>query len=217
MTSIADSELIAQGKQGDQAAISELFDRHYSSSLRLAGRILRSWDQAQDAVQTAYFSAFQHLSRFREDASFKTWLSRIVVNSCLMQLRDRARRAGWVRLENLKGGLGSDGLVSPTPSPEKAAWFLEIASAFTDAASKLPKHLREVYILHSVAGLTVPEVANALGLTLPAAKMRLFRANSGIRLHLQLNWGGAFSPDASTRSILRGANLRRKASRPVCR
>jgi RNA polymerase sigma-70 factor (ECF subfamily) len=210
-------ELIAQGKQGDQTALSELFGRHYASSLRVARRILRSWDEAQDAVQTAYFSAFQHLNGFREDASFKTWISRIVVNCCLMQLRERGRRNSWVRFEDLGGGLGSESLASPAPTPEKATWYVEIGSAFTDAASKLPKHLREVYTLHSVSGLSAQEVATALGITLSAAKMRLFRANAGVRLQLQANVAGAFSRGAATRPMLGGATPRRQTQRALCR
>src|SRR5271170_2001810 len=58
-------ELIAAGKRGDQAAIAELFERHYASSLCVARRILRSEEESQDAVQSAYLSAFRHLHRFR--------------------------------------------------------------------------------------------------------------------------------------------------------
>ena len=203
-------ELIAQSKQGDQTSLSELFGRHYPSSLRLASRILRSREEAQDAVQTAYFSAFRHLHSFRGEASFKTWINRIVVNRCLMQLRESGRQVSWVCLEDLQGELAS-----PAPTPEKAAWFLEIASAFTHAASKLPKHLREVYTLHSVSGLSLREVATALGLTLSAARMRLFRANAGVRLHLQLMWPGAFTRGTAARPI-HGEAGRAVNSRSLC-
>jgi RNA polymerase sigma-70 factor, ECF subfamily len=149
---IPEAQLIAQGEQGDQTTISDLFGLHYASSLGLATPNSALVDEAQDVVQTAYCSAFQHLSSFRGEASFKTWINRIVVNCCLMQLRRRRRRVGWVSLEDLRGGLGSDRLASPAPTPEKAAWFLGITSAFTDATSKLPKQLCEVYTLHSICG-----------------------------------------------------------------
>ena len=217
MDQIPDAELIARGRKGDQTAISELFGRHYASSLHLARRILRSLDEAEDVIQTAYLSAFQHFSSFRGDASFKTWINRIVVNGSLMQLRDRVRRAGWVAIEDLPGGLGSDRLASSAPTPEKAAWFLQITSAFTDAALTLPKHLREVYTLHSVSDLSVKEAATALGLTLSAAKMRLFRANAGVRLHLQVMWSGAFVGGAAARPTRAGAKLRRQKPTPLCR
>jgi RNA polymerase sigma-70 factor, ECF subfamily len=175
-------ELIGRGKLGDQTAISELFGRHYPSLLRVARRIL-SWDESLDAVQTAYFAAFQHLDSFRGDASFKTWITRIVVNCCLGRLREPGRRISCVRLEGLRGGLEPHILASPGPSPERTTWLLEITSACNGAISKLPKHLREVLRLHSVSGLSIQEAARKLGLTVPATKTRLFRARAGLRLH----------------------------------
>lgn len=186
-----DHELIAHGKRGDRAAVAELFDRYYSSSLRVARGILRSEHDSQDAVQMAYFSAFQHLSSFRGDSCFKTWITRIVVNCCLMQLRERRRHVACVYLHDLPGGRGADILVSPAPTPEKSTWRREISSAVSRAVSRLPKPQREVYAL-SASGLAVHEIAAMLGLSVPAAKTRLFRARAGVRLHLKPMW-----PDVS--------------------
>jgi RNA polymerase sigma-70 factor, ECF subfamily len=197
-------ELIMHGQQGDQAAITELFDRHYSSSLRLARGLLHSEDESQDAVQVAYFSAFQHLHNFRGEACFKTWITRIVVNCCLMQLRDARRRATWVNLEDLGGGPATDVLTSQAPTPEKATWYQEIGSAFSDAVSKLPTHLREVYSLYAVSGLSMKEVAVTLGLSLAATKTRLFRARAGVRSRLRRMW-----PDAHGRGVAAHSRMRR--------
>jgi RNA polymerase sigma-70 factor, ECF subfamily len=177
-------ELIAQGKCGDRSAISELFSRHYPSSLRVARRIL-PWDESQDAVQAAYCAAFQHFDSFRGDASFKTWINRIVVNCCLGQLRAPERRISWVLHGDFQDGSGLDVLASSGPSPEQATWLAEIASACADAISKLPQHLSEVWKLHSLSGVSIQEAATTLGLTLPTAKMRLFRARAKMRLHLR--------------------------------
>jgi RNA polymerase sigma-70 factor (ECF subfamily) len=181
-------ELIELSKLGDQAAIAELFGRHYPASLRLARGILRGEDESQDAVQVAYISAFQHIQNFRGDASFKTWITRIVVNCCLMQIRESSRRVTWLNLDDLRGWPGSNILACPAPTPEKAAWSKEISSAFSDAISRLPKHLREVYALHAVSGLSLREVAGKLGLTVPATKTRLFRARHRMRVRLQPMW-----------------------------
>jgi RNA polymerase sigma-70 factor (ECF subfamily) len=180
-------ELITHGKRGDRAAITELFGRYYPSSLRLARGILRSEEDSQDAVQVAYFSAFQHIDSFRGDACFKTWITRIVVNCCLMQLRERRRHVACVYLEDLQAGRGADILPSQAPTPEKSAWRGEVKSAISHAVSRLPKPQREVYNL-SVSGLPVREIAATLGLTVPAAKTRLFRARAGMRLHLKPVW-----------------------------
>ena len=191
MEETPDSELIARSRQGDPAAIGQLFERHYPASLRLARGILRSDDESQDAVQVAYFSAFRRLETFRGEASFKTWITRIVVNCCLMKRREAWRRFTWVRLENLRGGQGPEALACTGPTPEKAAWRSEIASAFHQAVAELPQPLREVYVLHAVASLSTREVAATLGLTIAAAKTRLFRARARVRVHLEPVWEGA--------------------------
>lgn len=181
-------DLIAAGKRGDKAAIAELFERHYPSSLSVARGILRSEEESQDAVQSAYLSAFRHLHAFRGDASFKTWIGRIVTNHCLMRLRQPWLRIHRVDLDSLTANGTSSMLTCPAPNPEKATFSREIATALANAAAMLPKHFREVFQLYAVLGMTVREVAAATGLTLPAAKSRLFRAQARIREQLQPVW-----------------------------
>ena len=183
-----ESELIADAQRGDQAALSELFRRHYSSSLRLAYRVLRSEEDSRDAVQSAFLSAFRHLHSFRGSSTFKTWLGRIVVNQCFMHLRQPERRMGWVDLDGLYESGQADRLRSPALTPEKLALGGEIGAALAEGVSRLPQPLREVFSLYAGAGLSLKEVAGTLGLTLPAVKTRLFRANIRMRSHLQPVW-----------------------------
>ena len=191
----AEIELIAHSKQGDRAAMAELFGLHYKSSLRLARGILRCEDASQDAVQAAYFSAFQHLHTFRGDACFKTWIASIVLNCCRMKLREFRRRATWVSLDEPGAAREPRTLASSGPTPETAAWRLEVSSALSDAVSRLPKHLREAYA-QSISGLSLREVAATLGITVTATKTRLFRARAGLRLHLKPMWSNARSRGA---------------------
>ena len=200
-----DSELIADCKRGDDAALSELFQRHYPYSLRLARGILRSEEESEDAVQSAYLSAFQNLQSFRGDATFKTWITRIVTNYCLMRLREPRRRINWVNLDGEGASGGSTMLASQEPTPETSTLRGEIASAVSEAAARLPRSLREVFNLHAVSGLSLKNVAAATSLTLPAAKTRLFRANTRMRLILQPVWSDVRMRGAKLRS--KGASL----------
>jgi RNA polymerase sigma-70 factor (ECF subfamily) len=186
--SIPEAELIDRSKAGDQQAISELFHRHYSASVRLAYGILRHADDAQDAVQAGFFLAFRRLENFRGEASFKTWITRIVVNCCLLQLREARRRTNWVRLEERNGVRGMDLLPSHGPTPEKFTWCREISSAFSAAVARLPEHLREAYTLFAISGMSLREVAETLDLSISATKTRLFRARAGIRMSLRPVW-----------------------------
>lgn len=102
------------------------FAQHYEASLRVARRILRSREDSEDAVQTAYCAAFRNLHTFRGEASFKTWITRIVVNCCLKQVRKRRARP-WVALDDAKHALPS--IDSQTVTPERCGPFLKTVKA----------------------------------------------------------------------------------------
>lgn len=186
----SDQILIAQSKQGDRDAISELFQRHYAPALSVARRILRRPEDAQDAVQAAFMMAFRRLERFLGDASFKTWITRITVNCCLLQLRERRNRVTWVQLESRNGEQGPDLLDSGKPTPEKSAWHSEVASAFAAAVAQLPNHLQLPYTMFAIHELSLQDVASSLGLSLSATKSRVYRARAGMRASLQPVWIG---------------------------
>jgi RNA polymerase sigma-70 factor (ECF subfamily) len=163
--------------QGD--AINELFAQHYGASLRTAYRILRSKEDAEDAVQTACFAAFRNFNKFRGESSFKTWIARIVVNSCLMQLRER-RAKRQVALHDIQPALESHAL-----TPETLCYQRELQAAHTKAAARLPQKLKDVYAPCLIADIAFPAVAHHLGLTKSAAKSRLFRARRRVEHSLQ--------------------------------
>ena len=194
-----DSELIAEGRSGDTQAISELFERHYSSSIRVARAILGSDEEAFDAVQSAYLAAFEHLRSFRGDAQFKTWITRIVKNQCFMYLRRPERRNVRTNPDENEIRAAEVALAHQTPTPEDLAWRRELDSALSDAAGKLPKRLRDVYTLCCIAGLPVREVAAMLGLTMPATKTRLFRAQHRMRSALRRSLAMRVQTKASAR------------------
>lgn len=179
-------ELTAECRRGDKAAMTELFGRYYPSCLRVARGMLRSTEESQDAVQVAYFAAFRHFHHFRGDSSFKTWITRIVINQCLMQLRENRRGLSWVSLDDPEKTAPSLALVSSSPTPEKSLLSQEIAVAVSDAIARLPEHLRGVFTMCSMSGYSVKEAAAELGLSLAAAKSRLFRAQARMRLSLRV-------------------------------
>ena len=181
----AESELIDRAQKGDGEAMSELFRRCYPSSIAVARRILSVHEDSLDAVQSAYLSAFHHFDSFRGEASFKTWVTRIVQNQCLMRLREPARHRVAISLDD--PGLGDIVSVASKHEswPEEIAIRREIGRAVADAAARLPPPLREVFTRCAVAGTSIRDTAQSLGLTVPATKTRLFRARSLMRRRLQ--------------------------------
>jgi RNA polymerase sigma-70 factor (ECF subfamily) len=163
--------------QGD--AINELFAQHYKVSLRAAHRILRSKEDSEDVVQTAYCAAFRHFHEFRGESSFKTWITRIVMNCCLMHLRERRARP-QVALDDIQPALASH-----AASPEALCYLAELQAAHMSAALRLPKVLHDVYAESVISGIAFPKVVHHLNLTPTAAKSRLFRARRKVEHSLQ--------------------------------
>ena len=188
MNSQTDHELVSQSKAGDKEAVSELIQRHYGASLRLARAILRNQQDCEDAVQAAYCRAFQQLHTFREEARFSTWITSIVVNQSLMQLR-RLRRATWLSLEEPFAGPSARYFTSREPSPEDRTARRELAAAISRAMARLPKALKSAYTLHAVSGLPVAEVAGKLGISVSATKSRIFRARCTLESRLSVTCG----------------------------
>jgi RNA polymerase sigma-70 factor, ECF subfamily len=186
-TETTDRELVVQSKQGDEEAMALLIRRHYGASLRIARSILRNQSDSEDAVQTAYSRAFQHLRTFREEARFSTWITSIVVNQSRMHLR-RERRATLLSLEETIPEQTPLYLKSREPTPEESTAQREISTAISRALARLPRGLRTPYTLHAVSGLPVAEVAGKLGLSVSATKSRIFRARCTLESRLYVSY-----------------------------
>ena len=187
-------QLITDSRNGDMEAMAELFRRHYPLSISLARRILPARDESSDAVQSAYLSAFRNFNSFRGDSSFKTWITRIVVNHCLMHVRNSARWRRFVSLDDFDSGLAPVVVRDTTPTPEDLMQSREMCKMLGETTAQLSRPLRETFTLCAISGLSIAETAKALGLTVPAAKTRLFRARSFMRSalkHMRGNANGA--------------------------
>jgi RNA polymerase sigma-70 factor, ECF subfamily len=182
-------QLVGDARNGNRDAIAELFRRHYMHSIAVARRILPAEEEFLDAVQSAYLSAFRNFQSFRGDASFKTWITRIVLNQCLMRLREPRRRRIMLSLDLFGLDCAPPGIAVDSLTPENLALRAEIQSAVADAVAKLPKALSDVFTRCGVSGLSIRETAEALGLTVQATKTRLFRARSQLRKELQKAFG----------------------------
>ena len=180
-----EAELVSDARSGNRDAIAELFRRHYPHSIAVARRILPAQEEFFDAVQSAYLSAFRHFQSFRGDASFKTWITRIVLNQCLMRLREPRRHRFTLSLDLLARDGTAPPIAVDSRTPENLALCAEIKSAVAEAVSKLPKALGDVFTRCSVSGLSIRDTADALGLTVQATKTRLFRARSQLRQELK--------------------------------
>lgn len=185
LQSYADDELIRMAQSGNSSAFSELTQRNYALSLRLAISILRDREEAEDEVQNAYWKAFRHIGQFHFDSKFSTWITRIVVNQCLMRLRS-ARRASWLYIDDSRIGedRGTLDLTDPAQTPETQVGTRELSALLQREIRRIPPLLRKVFELREMDELPMPEVAERLGISIAAAKSRLLRARAELRERL---------------------------------
>jgi RNA polymerase sigma-70 factor, ECF subfamily len=189
-TVVTDDCLVELCKAGDQDAFSELMRRHHSAALKVALSIVRDKEDAEDEVQNAFWKAFEHIHQFNKDSKFSTWLTRIVVNQCLMKLR-RARRARYTYIDDVLVGdeIVSLDLRDVRQNPEQELGQSEVAQVLYQEIHKTPPLLRNVFLLRDVQQRPMPEVAATLGISVAAAKSRLLRARAELRDRMKRHYG----------------------------
>ena len=157
--------------------------RQYREQLfRAAHRITKTREDAEDAVQDTLLRAFVHMGDFEGRSSFGTWLTRIAINSALMILR--SKRASLEIAISCNNDSGSDGLhyeiTDHAPDPETRYAQTQEQRILRTAIQRLPPNLRAVVQIH-LKGHSMRETAEALGISLAAAKGRLFHAKKALR------------------------------------
>ena len=179
---LTDAELVKLAQQGDNRAFDELVKRYENKVYRLAFKILRHEDDAGEALQDAFMSAYKGLKNFKSDSTFSTWLYRVATNAALMKYRKR--RDGHVSLEQSQSyDEDADRLEIPDWSalPDEDLLTGELDEILAEGLSRLPDELREVFVMRDIEELSNSEVADRLQLTVPAVKSRLHRARLQLR------------------------------------
>jgi RNA polymerase sigma-70 factor (ECF subfamily) len=185
---LSDEVLVAGAKKGHGSFFNELHERHRERMFQVARRITRDREDAQDAVQESFLSAYVHLEKFDERAKFSTWLTRIAINAALMKVR-KNRLSREIPFENAAEAL--DPFLERefrdfSPTPEEICEKEEQGAALRDAIAKLRPTLRNVVELHDLQEYSLHETAEALGTSVSAAKARLFHARAALRRTAQL-------------------------------
>ena len=185
LRNLNDDELLASAQNKDEAAFEELMRRNSLSSFKLALSILKDRQDAEDEVQNSYWKAWWHFDQFQRDSKFSTWISRIVINQCLMRLR-KARKASFLYLDE---GAGESGaaieIADSRPAPEAEFAGNQAAAVLHREISRMPALLRNALILRDLHELSMDEVAARLGVSGAAAKSRLLRARVELRARLE--------------------------------
>ena len=185
---MSDEELLRGLRAGEDEAFATLVRAHSGRMLAVARRFLSNEEDARDAVQDAFLSAFRAIDRFEGDAKLSTWLHRIVVNACLMKLRTRRRRPEG-KIEELLPRFLEDGhQAEPAGQWQRGADALiesaENRELIRAAIDELPENYRTVLLLRDIEEYDTEQTARELGMTAAAVKTRLHRARQALRSQL---------------------------------
>lgn len=176
-----DQGLIERAVAGDSAAQSHLFDAHTPRLYRVAFRVLRNKEDAEDAVQDGWYSAYSKLQTFEGRSSFSTWLTRIIINSALM-IRRRNKHQFVTSLDDVYDDARDlhHYLVDRRSTPEEACREKEIDELLICQIQQLPPSTRTAFVLRNVDELSTSESLERLGVKKSALKSRVRRARQRI-------------------------------------
>jgi RNA polymerase sigma-70 factor, ECF subfamily len=172
-------QLIAAAKAGDRQAFEDLVRQTYLDTYNLALRLTANEEDARDVVQETYLRAWKGIRRFRGDAQFTTWLYRITANTASTHV-NRRRRQRTEPLDAVHDLEDRRAETRPEEAAESAADLAQVAAALDALAPKL----RAVVVLKDVYGLPHEAIADELGISVSAAKVRLHRGRKQLREEL---------------------------------
>ena len=176
--------LLAALRRGEEWAFESMVRLYGGRMLAVARRICGNEEDARDALQSAYLSAFRALARFEGSCQLSTWLHRIVVNVALMRLRTR-RRKPEEQMDALLPAFQEDG----HHVEQFSEWGLpadlllereDLRATVRTCIAQLPDTYRQVLLLRDIEELPTDEVARMLGATPTAIKVRLHRARQAL-------------------------------------
>jgi RNA polymerase sigma-70 factor, ECF subfamily len=176
-----DEVLVAAAKLGDRPAFAELWERHSNKAFKIAYRITRNREDAEDVIQDAWTKAYVHLQSFDGKARFSTWITSIAINTALMTLR-RKRVHREIPTESSDGETWHQlEIRDQTKDVEQHYLRQESLDHLRRAVCGLRPALRQVIEIHHLTDTSVRELARLAGISVPATKSRLVRARAILR------------------------------------
>jgi RNA polymerase sigma factor (sigma-70 family) len=175
-----DSRIISQILAGEKKLFELLMRRHNRGLFRIGMAIMSNDTDVEDIMQTAYIHAYEHLADFNHRSAFGTWLKRIFINECLLQLKRRKRTVNldFIQLAEAKG------------SPMDRIINKELGNALEHALLEVPEKYRIVFVLREMENMSITETSEILNLTETNTKVRLNRAKTMLRQQINQYYKG---------------------------
>jgi RNA polymerase sigma-70 factor (ECF subfamily) len=168
------ADLVERAQRGDREAFDDLARQAGDRCMAIAFRVLRDFDLADDAVQAAMVTAWREIRALRNPDAFEPWLHRILTRACYAEARRRRRWSEGIRLLPVEPEHG--------PDPYLA---IELRDQLDRAFRRLTVEQRTVLVFHLYLGLSLPEVADHIGIPIGTVKSRVHRAKQALRASLE--------------------------------
>ena len=177
--------LRAESPEAPEMLVDTYGDRVY----RLTYRITGSNEDAEEATQDALWTAARKIDTFKGESQFGSWLYRIAANAAYQKLRSRRAKAQEIALDDVLPSFDSDGVhFEPmddwSPRVDDNAVNGELREVLEKAIAELPPDYRTALVMHDVEGMPNPDIAETLGISLPAVKSRVHRSRLFVRKRL---------------------------------
>lgn len=173
---LSDEEIVSKVLAGEQRLYAHIMRRHNARLYRVCMSITGNDADAEDIMQVAYIKAYQNLHTFRKEAGFATWLTRILINECLYQMKKNKRHMSVAADEDMSQRQPASG-----PTPAGTLLNRELGAMLEKALLQLPEKYRLVFVLREVENLSIAETVDTLNITEANVKVRLNRAKSLLR------------------------------------
>jgi RNA polymerase sigma-70 factor (ECF subfamily) len=185
----ADADLVEALRRGDADAAEHLLERFGDRVYRLTLRITGQAEDAEEAAQDALWTAARKIDTFKGESAFGSWLYRIAANAAYQKLRSRRAKAREIALDDVLPSLDGDGqhfepMADWSERVDERALTKELRDVLERAIDGLPPDYRTALVMHDVEGLSNPDIAATLDISLPAVKSRVHRARLWVRKQL---------------------------------
>jgi RNA polymerase sigma-70 factor (ECF subfamily) len=185
----ADAELVEALRRNDPDAAEHLVERFGDRVYRLAMRITGLKEDAEEAAQDALWTAARKIHTFKGESAFGSWLYRIAANAAYQKLRTRRAKSKEIAIDEVLPTLDDDGrhfepMADWSERVDEQALTGELREVLERAIDGLPPDYRTALVMHDVEGMSNPDIAETLGISLPAVKSRVHRSRLFVRKQL---------------------------------
>ena len=184
-----DADLVEALRRNEPDAAERLVQRYGDRVYRLAMRITGLNEDAEEAAQDALWTAARKIHTFKGESAFGSWVYRITANAAYQKLRTRRQKAAEISMDDVLPSRDGDGrhfepMDDWSNRVDEQALQGELRRVLQQAIDGLPADYRTALVLHDVEGLSNPDIAEALNISLPAVKSRVHRSRLFVRKHL---------------------------------